>query len=406
MNDNDRSILSITMLGHATVHAYELAFPIFIAIWMAEFGINAAVMGLVVSAGYALYGIGAVPSGVATDTYGSKRLISACLFGMGLSFLALSFARSVVGLTVALVCWGVAASVHHPAGLRLISTGMTERGTGFAYHGIAGNFGIAVGPLVAALLLTALDWQTVTAVLAVPALLAGVYTVFVSVDETAAVAANREPVTDGGGPSLSEFVSDTLVLFTGGFLVVFPMVVLEGFFYRGILTFLPEILASYRSLAPVTIAEQELDPAQYVYVALLVVGMAGQYVGGKLTDRMPPERAVVGVFIALAVLCLVFVPAANAGLVALLVVTMLLGFVLFAEQPLLQAVVADYSGSGVRGLSYGFMFLGVFGVGSLGATTTGAMLAYTTQQTLFLLLAIVPAVAAAIAAVLSVREYD
>lgn len=405
MNDNDRSILSITMLGHGMVHAYELAIPIFIIIWMDELQISAAVIGIVVAIGYALYGIGAVPSGVATDAYGSKRLLIVCLLGMGGSFLLLGLAGGLVGISVALLFWGAAASIYHPAGLRLISTGISRRGTGFAYHGIAGNLGIAVGPLIAVLLLIALEWRVVAIVMALPALAAAGYTAYVSVDETAEIPErDGGSIEDGSLRSVGELLRETRLLFVGGFVLVFPIVILEGFFYRGVLTFLPNVLASYPSLEAVTIADREVDPARYVYVGLLFVGMGGQYVGGKLSDRMPPERAVIGAFAALAVLSALFVPAATVGLIPLLVVSALLGFVLFGEQPLLQAMVADYSSSDVRGLSYGYMFLGVFGVGALGAAFSGALLAYTTQQIMFLLLAVVPTIAAVLAATLTARD--
>lgn len=405
MNDNDRSILSITMLGHGMVHAYELAIPIFIIIWMDELQISAAVIGIVVAIGYALYGIGAVPSGVATDAYGSKRLLIVCLLGMGGSFLLLGLAGGLVGISVALLFWGAAASIYHPAGLRLISTGISRRGTGFAYHGIAGNLGIAVGPLIAVLLLIVLEWRVVAIVMALPALAAAGYTAYVSVDETAEIPErDGGSIEDGSLRSVGELLRETRLLFVGGFILVFPIVILEGFFYRGVLTFLPNVLASYPSLEAVTVADREVDPARYVYVGLLFVGMGGQYVGGKLSDRMPPERAVIGAFAALAVLSALFVPAATVGLIPLLVVSALLGFVLFGEQPLLQAMVADYSSSDVRGLSYGYMFLGVFGVGALGAAFSGALLAYTTQQIMFLLLAVVPTIAAVLAATLTARD--
>jgi len=401
MNHNDRSILSITMLGHGMVHLYELAIPIFITVWIGEFGVDSAAIGVAVAAGYALYGIGAVPGGVATDSYGSKPLVTVCLAGMGVSFLSLTIVDGLVGVTVALVLWGSAASVYHPAGLRLISTGVTRRGTGFAYHGIAGNVGIASGPLVASLLLIGFGWRTVAGLMALPALAGAVYTLLVSVDETAALGDSAvEEIADGGRSSLREFVGDTRLLFAGGFLIAFPVLVLEGFFYRGVLTFLPDVFASYESLTPVTVGGQSLEPSRYVFIGLLVVGMAGQYAGGKLSERMAPERAVIGAFLAIAVICVLFVPAATSGLGPLLVVAALLGFVLFGEQPLLQAVVADYSGSDVRGLSYGYMFLGVFGVGALGAAFSGAMLRYTSQQVLFLVLGVVPVAAATLSAVL------
>jgi len=416
MNDNDRSILSITMLGHGMVHMYELAIPIFITVWIADLGVGSATLGLAVSVGYALYGIGSLPSGVVTDAYGSKRLLVVCLLGMGASFGLLAFVDGLLGVTLALAIWGLAASIYHPAGLRLISTGVTERGAGFGYHGIAGNVGIALGPLVAATLLIVFDWRVVAGAMAVPAFAVALYTTYVSVDELAAIESpSPAEATDGGSdappasdpdessatmPSLRNVVGDTRLIFAGGFLIAFPMLILEGFFYRGVLTFLPDMLASYDSLETMTIAGQSVNPSGYVFVGLLVVGMAGQYVGGKVSDMMPPEKAAVGAFLSMALITALFVPAANTGLFALLLVTGLLGFVLFGEQPLLQAIVADYSGSDVRGLSYGYMFVGVFGVGALGAAFSGAVLAYTTQQVLFLLLALVPFSAALIATTL------
>jgi MFS family permease len=416
MNGNDRSILSITMLGHGMVHMYELAIPIFITAWIAGLGVGSATLGIAVAVGYALYGIGSAPSGIVTDAYGSKRLLVGCLLGMGASFALLAVVDGLAGVTLALAVWGLAASAYHPAGLRLISTGVTERGAGLGYHGIAGNVGIALGPLVATTLLIAFEWRLVAAAMAVPAFAAAVYTIYVSVDELAAVEpATGGEATDGGEdeptatdpedapgslPPIRGILGDTRTIFAGGFLIAFPMLILEGFFYRGVLTFLPDMLASYESLAAVTIAGESVEPSGYVFVGLLVVGMGGQYVGGRLSDAMPPEKAAVGAFFALTVISVLFVPAASSGLLALLAVSALLGFVLFGEQPLLQAIVADYSTSDVRGLSYGYMFVGVFGVGSLGAAFSGAMLAYTTQRALFVLLAVVPLTAALISAAL------
>ncbi|MFO7926192.1 MFS transporter [Natronomonas sp.] len=200
MNGNDRSILSITMLGHGMVHMYELAIPIFITVWIADLGVGSATLGIAVTVGYALYGVGAAPSGIVTDAYGSKRLLVVCLLGMGASFGLLALVDDLPGVTTALAGWGLAASIYHPAGLRLISTGVTERGAGFGYHGIAGNVGIALGPLVATTLLIVFEWRFVAAAMAVPAFAAAVYTGYASVDELAAVEpATGIGATDGGG---------------------------------------------------------------------------------------------------------------------------------------------------------------------------------------------------------------
>ena len=424
MNRNDRTIVSLVALAHAMVHTYELSIPILIPLWLEAFAVERATIGTVVAVGYALFGLGALPGGILSDSLGSRRLIAGCLFGMAASFVLLSTAPSLLVLALALVCWGVAASVYHPAGLSLISTGVENRGDAFAYHGIAGNVGTALGPLAVALLLLVADWRTVTVALAVPAVVAGAVAVRVRFDERAAVveadggnagagrdadASNEADASAGdskagvGVSSLGEFTAESRRLLVGSFAAVFLIVMLSGLYYRGVLTFLPDLFSSFAAFAPVEFAGREVDPYRYAYAGLLMVGVLGQYVGGKLTERVPTERAISVVFVALAVLALVFLPAANAGLLPLLVVGALLGFTLFVIQPLYQATVAEYTPPGTRGLSYGYTYLGVFGVGALGAALAGTVLQYADAAALFAILAALAVGGATTAAALSYR---
>jgi MFS family permease len=387
------------------VHTYELSIPILIPLWLDAFGANSATIGAVVAAGYGLFGLGALPGGILSDAVGSRRLIAGCLFGMAGSFILLAAAPSVVVLALALVCWGVAASVYHPSGLSLISTGVEARGDAFAYHGIAGNVGTALGPLAVTLLLLVASWRTVAAVLAVPAVVAGLVALRVRFDEHAAVA---EP--DGGDSkaslhieSVGEFLAESKRLLVGPFAAVFLVVMLSGLYYRGVLTFLPDLLSTFPTFEPVSFAGRDLRPYRYVYAGLLLVGVLGQYVGGKLTDRVAVERAIAVTFAGLAVLAVVFLPAANAGLAPFLVVAALLGFTLFVIQPLYQATVALYSPADTRGLSYGFTYLGVFGVGALGAVLAGSILQYADATVLFGVLAALAGAGALTAFALSSR---
>jgi len=426
VDGNDRRIVGVAMLAHAMVHTYELSVPIFIGYWLDGFGTTEAAVGVAVTVGYGAFGAGALPGGVLADLVGSRRLIAVCLLGMGGAFLVLSQATGLVTVTLALLLWGVAASVYHPSGLSLISTGVRDRGSGFAYHGMAGNFGIAVGPLVTSLLLIALDWQTVAAALALPALVAAAVAAWVDVDETAAVDA-AETTADGGPEtitadgatgsggetvdgraesvaSLGAFLDGTRALFTGAFAVVFLVVIASGLYYRGVLTFLPEILASFPSFDPVEVAGVELEPARYAYVGLLGVGMVGQYAGGRLTERLYPPTGLAAGFGVLAVLAVVFVPALGFGVAGFLTVGVLLGVALFVVQPLYQATVAELTPPGTRGLSYGYTYLGVFGVGALGGGVAGVVLTRADEVALFGLLALVAAIGSVAGAHLSRRR--
>jgi MFS family permease len=441
VNRNDRAITGLAMLAHGMVHTYELSIPIFLTVWLVEFSVidlgvaqfpvNAATLGVVLTAGYGLFGVGALPGGVLVDRIGSRRLITACLLGMAGSFVLLFLAPGVPTIALALLVWGASASVYHPAGLAMISKGVQQRGTGFAYHGIAGNVGIGLGPLLAAVLLLVFDWRVVAGVLAVPAVVAAVYAVRVDFDETAAVAtdggddaATSEDAGDSkasaGVNSFPEFLTESRLLFAGGFTAVFVVVICSGLYYRGVLTFLPGLLESYPGFEPIPVASllpapladalgltaesgRTVEPNRYFYSGLLMIGVVGQYLGGKLTDRIRVEWGIAGGFAVLAVLAVLFLPVAALGLAPLLVLGALLGVALFSVQPFYQATVAEYTPAGTRGLSYGYTYLGVFGVGALGTTVAGTILTYASPAVLFATLAGFGALAAVIGVALARR---
>ncbi|WP_135363338.1 MFS transporter [Halosimplex halophilum] len=435
MNSNDRAITALASLAHGAVHTYEMTVPLFVVVWLTEFDaiplgvasvdVTTATVGVVVTLGYGLFGLGALPGGVLVDRVGSRRLISACLLGMGLSYVLLGLAPNMLVVAAALVLWGIAASVYHPAGLSLISKGVEERGTGLAYHGIAGNLGIGLGPLAATVMLLFVEWRTVALVLGAPAVLAAAYAARADFDETAAVA-ESEAAADGGSKAtsgvddLGEFLAESRRLLAGGFVLVFVVVMCSGLYYRGVLTFLPELLRGLPGFDPIPAdalvpesvrsalgvesgAGRRIEPQRYFYSGLLLVGVVGQYAGGKLTDRIPVEYGLAGSFGVLAVLAVLFVPVSEAGLGPLMVLGALLGAFLFVVQPMYQATVAEYTPSGTRGLSYGFTYLGVFGVGALGGTIAGGILAVADATVLFLTLAGIAAVGSLIGLVLAHR---
>lgn len=398
MNRNDRAIVGVLLPAHGLIHTYELSIPLFVAVWLDQFAVTEASIGLIVATGYVLFGVGALPGGILSDTYESRPLVIASMGGMAGSFLVLSLSPSAVGVAVALVVWGLAASVYHPAALSLISRGVKQRGSAFAYHGMAGNVGTALGPFVTAVLLLFVDWRLAVAVLGAVGVVATVAATRATFDERAATEEGlsrgdqSETGTTATGPeergppeTIGEFVSASRTLFASSFLLVFLAVLLSGLYYRGILTFLPDLL-TVPGLAAFGVTGVELDSSRYLYTGLLMVGVLGQYAGGKLTDRLPPEYGLIGGYGVLTVLALAFVPATGSA-VLLVVVSAALGFTLFGVQPLHQSLVAKHSAADVRGLSYGYTYLGIFGIGGLGAAIAGVALTYLSESGLFFLLA-------------------
>ncbi|MFC6838013.1 MFS transporter [Halomarina ordinaria] len=397
MADDDNAIAGFTMLAHGTFHTYELSIPIFIVIWLDVFDVSAAVLGTVIGLGYGLIGVGAVPSGILADRFGSRTLIVASVVGMAGGFFLLSLAPNVYVLALAIMLWGMAASIYHPAGLSLISRCATERGTVFAYHGVGGNVGTALGPLVAALLLVFLDWQWVVRLLALPAIPVVLFGSRISFDE-----AIEPSSTDGGNDSfdLRSVLSQSRLLFTAGFTLAFVVVLLYGTYYRGLLTFLPDMIADLPLFEPISLYGRTAEPAQYVYTGLLMVGILGQYTGGRVTDHVRTEYALLAALAALSALAFVFLPSSTLGVAPFLVVCALLGFTLYATAPIYQVVIAERADETVHGLSYGFTYLGMFGIGSAGAALAGALLTYFDAPVLLGVLGAIAAAAALLCVVL------
>ncbi|RQG95854.1 MFS transporter [Natrarchaeobius chitinivorans] len=402
---NDRSIATFTMLAHGVVHAFELAIPIFLVVWLDVFDVSVVVVGIVVALGYAPFGLGSLPAGLLTDRYGPKRLILWCLAGMSVSFASLALAPSIHAVAASLLCWGVVASVYHPAGLALISTGVENRGTVFARHGIAGNLGIALGPFVTASLLLVLEWRLVAVALAVPGVLVTIYGLRVNFDPTAAT--EDDSAADAAGSlSGAEFVSNSRGLFASSFFLVFAVVTAVGLYYRGVLTYLPEILHGLPAMARIEppAGLEEFSLGDYVYVGLLVAGMAGQYVAGKLTSRVAVARGLAVVFVVLAGLAVAFIPVSSMGVVAIVAYCGALGFFLFAIEPFYQEAVAVYTPAETRGLSYGYTYLGMFGLGALNIAVGGLLLDYASLTAFFASLSAIALVGTGIAVVLLSRR--
>lgn len=359
--------------------------------WSEEFAVTPATLGIIVGVGYALFGLGALPGGILADRIGSRPLIIGCLVGMSGGFLAMAFLPGLVGIAVGLVIWGASASVYHPSGLSLITKGVDKRGRALGYHGIAGNIGIGGGPLAAAVLLIFVDWRVVAALLALPALVAAAFAFRLEFAEPVA--------TDGGeGTGGQGFVAESRALFASGFAIALVVAMASGLYYRGILTFLPEILSEPIDFDLGT----GIEASHYVYSALLAVGVAGQYVGGRLAERDTEKRMALGYGV-LAVMALLFIPVLDARF-ALVGVSLVLGFFLFVVQPLYQNAIARHTPENTRGVSYGYTYLGVFGVGALGAIIAGTVLEYSTQGMLFVVLALIAAVGSGAAVYLAFTE--
>lgn len=384
---SDRVVVS-TFGPHVLVHALMASIPLFIPIWLAEFSVTRATLGLAVGVLFVFYGGTAIPAGVLSDRLGSTRFIEVFLLGAGGAALLLSTVGSFWGLVAGLVGLGFAAGLYHAPAFSLISRQDDASSKLFAYHNVGGHVGLGIGPLAMAVLLAVVDWRTALLLSAVPFGL--VWLVFrgYGPDEDA-----REPVvaTDGGPEPTPGVRAQVKRLCTVGFAFVLAIYLLRGTYARGSVTFLPDYLDLAANLGPLWLFGVELPPGRWVYSAMLVLGVGGQMLGGELGTRYREELVLAVQLVSTAGL-LVLLGRTDGH--ALFAVVGLFGIMMYSFPPILQSLVAAYSPERSRGLGYGITTAGNAAAGGfLGASLAGWLVTSGSYTWMFSVLAVVPVVA-------------
>ena len=166
MTHDQRSVLTTTCLSHATIHVFELSIPALLWLIQSDFGADDLQMGTVAAFYALLFGVGALPAGFLVDRLGSKALLVMCLWGGSVSLLGMAASSTIVSFAVAAGFMGLALSIYHPAGTALITHAIPLSGRVFAYHGMAGNLGVAGSSVIAGTLGALLGWRWALALLA------------------------------------------------------------------------------------------------------------------------------------------------------------------------------------------------------------------------------------------------
>src|SRR5258708_14114810 len=114
-----------------------------------------------------------VPGGVLVDTVGRKGLLMAIsLFWVGFPYLLISFTHSYAMLLVCIALVGFGNALWHPTAIPTLGSRYPDRkGLVLSLHGMGGNVGDAVAPLVIGAALAVFSWRQVVVMNVLPGLL-------------------------------------------------------------------------------------------------------------------------------------------------------------------------------------------------------------------------------------------
>lgn len=158
---SDATVISLVGVAHGTSHFFHLMLPPLFPWLMAEFGLGYAQVGVVMTVFFVVSGLGQAVAGVWVDRFGAHRVLCAGVGTLAVSGLLVSMSPSFGVLLLAAAVAGIGNSVFHPADFALLAKRVSpaRMGHAFSTHGISGNIGWAIAPVLMTGIASTAGWR-------------------------------------------------------------------------------------------------------------------------------------------------------------------------------------------------------------------------------------------------------
>lgn len=364
-----REVWLIT-IGHGLTHWYPATFYLLLPILGKELNLTYSQIGLIMTCQYIAGAVANVPGGILVDTVGRKGLLMALsLFWVGFPYLLMGFTHSYVVLLACVAMVGFGNSLWHPTAIPTLARRFPERkGLVLSLHGMGGNVGDALAPVVIGSLLTVFAWREVVILNVVPGLMISMLLlVFLGTLRLGGHTAQKADGIDSedASRSMAEYFRGLRVLFKNrGLILLSTGSAFRSMTQNGLLTFLPVFLAYEMGYSPFLVGA--------CMFALQAAGFAASPLAGHLSDKMGRKSIMMTSMAVTAVVLTAMVLAGKSpAFIALIAV---LGFFLYAIRPVMQAWLIETAPVNMGGSSIGVLF-GAQALGSSIAPLLGGIIA-------------------------------
>lgn len=334
--------LWLITVGHGLTHWYPATFYLLLPLIGAELGLSYSQIGLVMTCQYVASALANVPGGVLVDTVGKKGVLMAIsLFWVGFPYLLIGFTHSYPMLLVCIALVGFGNSLWHPTAIPTLGGRYPQRkGLVLSLHGMGGNVGDAVAPLVVGAALAAFSWREVVVMNVVPGLVVALLMfVFLGGLHLRAKTAEQQSLADYTRGLRELLRNRALVLLSTGS-------AFRTMTQAALLTFLPVYLAHDLGYSPLWVGAS--------LFVLQAAGFAAAPVAGHISDRVGRKQILIGSMLTSAVVLAAM--AFSGGSVIFIGLVAALGFFLYATRPVIQAWLLETTPKNMGGSSIGVLF--------------------------------------------------
>jgi len=313
-----------------------------------ETGASLQAMGLIATAGYFLYGAGALLGGTLSDLIGEARIVAVSLAFAGLSTFIFIISPSLIGFAIGLILMSAWASLYHPTANSLISktfqSGMSEA---MGIHGMGGSTGQVFAPIASVTLGILFGWRIPFVAIGVLCILSSLFFLKVPFERGKRSREKRDFLVVFKNPGLRSLLIYNITI---------------GLYFRGTELFFPTFLVNARYFP--------LELAGLAATSILAAGILGQWLGGKGAKRYGSRRTIVASSIGV-LASLLLLQAVNDPAISAIVFVALYGVSVYTAQPAANSITGYITPEEVRGIIFGIMFFAAFGLGSVSSSLGG-----------------------------------
>ncbi len=359
----DFRTIGLVGLAHGTSHFFHMLLPPLFPLFVRDFGVSYAQLGLVVTMFFVVSAIGQALSGFLVDRVGARPVLFAALACFAGAAVVGSMAQGLNGLLLAAALAGVGNSPFHPVDFTILNKRVSppRLGHAFAVHGITGNLGWAAAPLFQLGIVQATgSWRWAM-------LACALWALFV----LALLLWQRDAVDDRS-PARTSAVAGPAAEGTFAFLRLPSVWLCFMFFFFSTCT-----LAAIQSFAGPALArmyELPIEATAFVVTGYMVAAAAGILAGGFLAVRAARLERVIGMCLAAAALMMALVGSGALSASLAMVVTAASGFGVGLAGPSRDMLIKRASPPGATGRVYGTVYSGLDLGFALSAPLFGAIL--------------------------------
>ena len=341
----DAKVMSLVGLAHASSHFGHMLLPPLFPVFIQEFGLSFAQVGLLMSVFFVVSGIGQALSGFVVDKFGARPVLFTALATFFSACLVASHAQGYGWLIAAAALAGLANCPFHPIDFSILNQRVSTPRLGYAFsvHGLSGSLGWALTPILLVGLMPLIGWRQAYWVTA------GVYALVLVI-----LLINREQLVTSvvkkqevAGVSSLDFLKLPVVWWCFAFFLLSTITL--------------AVVQSYSASILKAMHGVSLQAATATLTAYMLCSALGILLGGFVSARMGAQRSdkVVAVCMSLGALCMMLAGTGWLGALGSMALLAATGLAVGNGGPSRDMLIKRATPKGATGRVYGTVYSGL-----------------------------------------------